>query len=198
MQFCADPKQRLNLSKPFTRGAYTFASNGTITVRVPASADYPEADNYADAPKSTGPAFAVFERPANEILTPWPFSVGDFPTDEVVSCKACDGSGFELCSKCNHPLPDEPCEDCNGAGVTSALRWRCVKIRTRWLPARYAHLIMLLPGAQFSATGGSRDQLYFEFEGGAGVVMPMLITADYLGRYEALPVPERAAEGGEA
>ena len=49
--YCGDEDDRPELSRPFSRGDYTYATNGHICVRIPRRADVPEIEGTPDASK---------------------------------------------------------------------------------------------------------------------------------------------------
>jgi len=48
-KFCGDPQSRLYISRPFTQGDHTWATNGHIMIRIPKRADVPA---FKDAPNA--------------------------------------------------------------------------------------------------------------------------------------------------
>lgn len=104
--FCAkEDEARLSLQSPWSRGEYTYATNGHIMVRVARRDDVPEnekapaGEKIFDAAKSAG----------------WlPVPACELPPD--IQCELCHGTGEHECS-CGHL---HECVDCKGACMVDA------------------------------------------------------------------------------
>ncbi len=99
-RFCAGPDDyRTELRAPWSAGAWTYASNGHIIIRVPRLPDVPENE---DAPKSAESLF-----PAGPPADGWmPVPVVEMPP--LLDCKWCEGTGKDDLSA--------DCYDCGGTG----------------------------------------------------------------------------------
>lgn len=107
-RFCSEEQYRYKLHEPWSRDAYSYASNGHILIRVPRlhtvaeNPDAPDADRICHPPVSAPVAFR------------W----NDFPPPNPISehtCRECDGDGSKapcgcLCEACK-------CHECDGAGI---------------------------------------------------------------------------------
>lgn len=156
--FCYKSNDRPYLLQPWTRGGFTWATNGHILVRVPAHADVPD-NKYAPNCERIiayhdGATFAAF--PAVK----WP----DPPDDE---CSHCEGRGYK------HNCPDCSCkcDECEGTGyakLTGSVTVRGVLYNTK-----YIRMIQALLNAEFAQKPAKEQPAPFRFDGGIGCVMPM-------------------------
>lgn len=104
-QFCSDSADlRFNMEKPWSRGDFTYATNGHIIVRVPRLPDVPENANAPDAVQlmnKTAPAKGWMPVPA-----------ATMPPD--IPCKWCDGTKRDPQDK------RYKCDECNATGTERA------------------------------------------------------------------------------
>jgi hypothetical protein len=161
--FCSEDPVRVNLQKPFTRGDWTYATNGHILVRVPKATDAPEGDVAAEK---------VIDRMSRDFGQRAVVGLA-LPAPERISCISCDGRGRE------HECPDCECECecCYSSGV----QWKKVSVRLRGavFDARYLGYVLALPGVTIQDKCPAAEPSLFIFDGGEGVVMPMKLgTAD--------------------
>lgn len=96
-QFCADKDDpRWFLHQPWSRGDFTYATNGHIIVRVPRLPDVPE---NVQAPNAQALMFKA--APAKDWM---PVPAATMPPDGI--CDQCDGTGLdedgEDCEWCEH------------------------------------------------------------------------------------------------
>jgi hypothetical protein len=158
--FC-DPS-RPELAQPFSIGAWTYASNGHVLVRVPRRDDVaeraaPDASRLfpADAPKpryKPAPKFTIPER---------------FEREE--KCWRCRGTGKrhgEHCPTCQC----EDCAQCSGTGKITRLE--TVKIGYALYWAKYIGWLQSLPRLELAKHRGGAEPLQFRFDGGEGLVVP--------------------------
>ncbi len=196
--FCAtedDPRWRLHT--PFTFGAWSYATDGAIAVRVPALPDYPIAG--ADHKIATRLA-EIFER-STQAEPLQSLQVSDRSASEV--CRNCQGKGtITECATCCGQGGDfndvdkewEDCIDCNGRGVftgggerceecdgNGTLKWTAAaRIGEYWIALDYLALLELLPSLRvrwvpFDGGWPRRSDgkiLRFAFDGGEGVLLP--------------------------
>ena len=160
-QFCStdpDPK-RANLRAPWTRGEYTYATNGWVALRVPAQADVPE--NPA-APNGA----RIFEQLPGASAQYVPLAPVALPL--ATACPDCFGTGLVACrcSTCDNEHV-KPCTSCPveklrlGTGDNSAV-YNGVWIRR----------LATLPGCEICPCGQG-EPAHFRFEGGDGLIMPL-------------------------
>lgn len=164
--FCgSDPRCSITY-RPWSVGAYSYATNGRIIVRVPRLDDVPPPDD------------AKIEKTAAQI-DEWLAKLDDTPRVAVPrieipkgrswTCDKCDGRGFE------HDCPDCNCEctDCEAGTCHQPVMvaWRGTHVsRDMW------RLIAALPGSRIASSPPLPpiyDHVSFAFDGGVGIVLPM-------------------------
>jgi hypothetical protein len=142
-----------DLSRPLSLNGHSYASNGHIAVRVPRRPDIPENK----------------EAPNVEAL-PWDFSrikFGPLPEPEFLpaQCWAGHGRGHKHeCAGCHCK-----CEHCDGSGKIPPR----VRIGKAVFSARYIEWIQALPEVEIGKPKPPRP-LPFQFEGGVGLLMPIV------------------------
>jgi len=192
-RFCSKDETRYH-HKPWSRGGYTYATEGHIMIRVPRLADVPE---NPDAPDCNN----VFVQAAKVETRTWhmipPYTLerkpckncdgkGYFQKCENCEgsgyvgkndrdCSDCDGDGFQPCDKIDRGA--HPCEDCNGEGLG---RPECYvdfmdgeKILAR-LQGTFLELVKDFPGVQIGIYK-VMEPAVIRFEGGEGLLMPVRI-----------------------
>lgn len=135
MAVCSKDPTRHSIAEPFSRGLFTYATDGRVLLRVDRNYDYPENNG---AP-SLDPRFFKFDHhlvPEEE----WVDGVTSVErkfvdcddcegTGKVSKCPACDGKGEILC--CCASCGDEhthDCGRCDGSGkLPSGERSSCLK-----------------------------------------------------------------------
>lgn len=143
------------LGRPFSRGDYTYATEGHILIRVPRRANVGEIENSPEMERIfPSPAAAEF-RPINAVT---------LPALAKVECMKCEGRGTE------HDCPDCECEceDCDGAGAINGDRKTSLSIGGAIIGMRYARLLLALPALEVAKPNGA--VLEFRFDGGVGLV----------------------------
>lgn len=104
-QFCADSDDlRYFIHQPWSRGDFTYATNGHILVRVPRLQEVPENSNTPDAQQLMDKT-----APANDWM---PVPVATMPPD--VQCKWCDGTKRDPTDK------RFKCDECGATGKQRA------------------------------------------------------------------------------
>lgn len=190
--FCSPDRE--NLTVPFSRGQYTYATNGHIVVRVPRRADVPENPKAPDIEK------IGLEAPTN--LRPLPHYT--LPTGRkclrcrgagrAYDCDKCEGSGWSQCSHCNSEIeckechgagqiarPEEgqnlqlaDCAECSGSGVVFDMRPVVFLTPEIAIAYRYAALLLTIPGLQVCLEKRKgQSAIPFTFHGGDGWLMPI-------------------------
>ncbi len=190
--FCAQASdEREFLRKPFRRGAFVYATNGHIGVRV--LGDGIKAD---EIPPDKLPSLEVlFDRPPPSALVDFPTVPlaakcvsckgkrtvrlgscedcnGDgtfFHGQHEYDCKHCDGDGWTDDYSDGATVEDRPCGNCNGLGRIGARH----VVAAAGFQQVYLNWIARLPGPVLFAAGGPEDSAAFAFDGGNGVLMPM-------------------------
>lgn len=192
LEFCR-PNTMYNIDKPFSRGEWTYATDGVIIIRVPRVAGYDE-DN---GPKNLE---EMFSEASGRDVTLWQ----QLPAFELKysHCAWCDGKGMTVscpevgnpngkcgfgehikCRKynddCQRPCKPgtegaKPCEWCGGKGEVALNDGPIVNgsISSVKLNAIYLDKIKDLPGVQI-APHDFKLPFLIKFDGGEGLLMPM-------------------------
>lgn len=162
-QFCSTDPERPYLDRPWSRGEFTYATNGHILARVPRVADIEERSEAPDATKVTNKVdFAVrFDLVA----------LVDLPPSEMMECVACDGRGTEHdCESC-----ECICLSCSGAAEVPDDIDKSVGIHDVPFAMTYARKIFALPGLALPIDVLNNEPMPFKFDGGEGVWMPRML-----------------------
>jgi hypothetical protein len=116
-QFCADPYDpRIYLTRPFTLGNYTLASNGHILIRVDHQDGYLSPENMPE--NATNAVLSIPDTAYSKLGT----ETGTLPLagykPYLVECGTCAGTGkINTCPQCGGwGEICEDCETCDGAG----------------------------------------------------------------------------------
>lgn len=163
--FCGTEETRPYLMQPFSRGEFTYATNGHICVRVPRRDDAPEQER-PDVSKLCFEPAAPFE----------PASIYPLPPVEFEDCEACDGRGaVHDCPACQCV-----CEWCSGKGECSTDAGISASILGHAFNLKYVRMLFALPELIVAmcepcgAKGWGRiAPLAFRFDGGEGLLMSM-------------------------
>ena len=156
--FCAKDNYR-HMEIPWSRGAYTFATDGGIIVRVPKIPDIPDNANSPDALK----LWAKVEIGNLE----WTANLPDLPPVKMTPCEDCLGESRAAIREC---------EECGGMGNVRDVQNTVVDGMT--YANKYLKLIKRLPGYKFypvkhDLSISSVPPSYFTFDGGDGLLMPL-------------------------
>ena len=188
-QFCSTDvsrkASRIGLTHPFSRGEWSWATDGHIAIRVPRRADVPE---NLDAPDPT----SWWGQHASMAPTFQPLVSLRLPDPMMQTCKACHGRGFlHDCPECTCV-----CNTCNGASEVAPNH--AVRIGIRLISLRYARLIGSLPGAQIAVDARYPYNIPFLFAGGDGLVVASSLSDDARPVVASLGSTEAAATSTEA
>lgn len=165
--FCKGDERRAVTYRPWSVGDYSYATDGTIIVRVPRLDDVPPPHDRT-IEKTAAKIDEWMARLADANRVPVPRI--ELPTPKSWCCDTCDGRGTKHdCRSC-----DCECYDCDGTG-------RCqqpivVAWRGAYIAGQLWKLIAELPGSTIVASPPSPpiyDHAGFAFDGGVGVVMAM-------------------------
>jgi hypothetical protein len=144
-----------NIQRPWSRGDFTYATNGKIIVRTPRLDNVPDHEFAPDA------ARLKWDNHAHA------FPIPDLPDPLVEACPDCCGD--------EDYMPG--CEECSGSG--NVLVWGHTDIGGMRYDNEYLALIKGLPGYQFCpvqydwSKGNRPDPSPFTFDGGDGLLMPV-------------------------
>ena len=172
-KFC-DPERGF-VSKPFSLGDYSYATNDDIALRVPRRDDVEQAQDV----KTEKAALAIdayieeFQKMRHHCWRPIPD--GELPAWNGKPCWFCGGKGkLDHCPTCDQPCK---CPECDGTGEIRGDHPGVEIARGVVVSAVYLGWIRELPPpVQFKAKRGADRQatIYFEFDGGWGVLMGRL------------------------
>jgi hypothetical protein len=171
---------------PFTRGKWTYATDGRIAVRVPALEGIPQGEvaveNVFTAITSQEfPLPADIPEPAQEKCSACK------GYGKITICSECDGEGTKECDTCGH---EEECKSCNGNGtrptagpnakecdncdgIGHTIKYISIRLELQSFSDRYLRLIRALPGIRLFQNVNPGDIATFSFDGGEGVLMPL-------------------------
>lgn len=120
--FCASGTIHEALHAPFAGGAYSYASDGRIMIRVPRRDGDPEQAGYAtrldtylaEPAQAMGP-LPVVELPPAPVYVPKRCKTCD-ATGRLhgVNCRTCKGRGVVECPTCHN---EDDCDDCDSTGA---------------------------------------------------------------------------------
>lgn len=172
-KFCS--RDHSNRTKPFSRGKWTYATDGRICIRVPRLTDIPE--------NKKAPNCEQIFKKADE-NSPYEWVAVPEMTVETVICFDCKGSGkWRDIDDTNHP-----CEECDGEGKVQEIK--AVKIPlgdlTIALSNVYLDLIRKeLSNPQIGLIKEAEEShpsmpVKIRFDGGEGLLMPIKISGGVL------------------
>lgn len=158
-KFCSTQENRVSLATPWSEGAYSYACDGRVIVRIPRLADVPERD---DAPKNSDANLFIglpYEQPFTPVPTP--------DSEDYIRCPKCKGSAECTCKECDTP---HPCGKCKGEGVVLSR----TNLETHSFNTLTLRLISQLLNAHWQIKA-DQTRVYFKFEGGDGIVTGSLL-----------------------
>lgn len=156
-RFCCLSKQpyRASITRPFSQGQWTYATDGRLLIRVPRLAEVPE---YPNSPKDIQKT--IFDQ--QQITGQW----ADIPTGLPELAEA------EKCSECGNN-PKDDCWKCDGDGVIEPMAIP-VSIGKHSVSHIYLHKLKTLPGVQICESAKDDEHaLGVRFDGGEGRQMGM-------------------------
>jgi hypothetical protein len=165
-KFCSVEAAHLDryIGVPFSRGQYTYATDGHLLIRVSRLADVPERKESPDAEKI------------------WPkknydyFAIPDLPEPTFRPCSICKGTGefmyVDEDDDGNKSSEIGTCYECDGDKTFPAII--PVKIGCSHFSNHFLAAIKDLPGIQIAPTG-ELDPALLKFDGGEGLLMPMKV-----------------------
>lgn len=179
--FCSTEEYRAYIMKPWTRGGFTWATNGHILVRVLAR-DGVEPNPDAPNPEPLMSCHDGAEFSPLPVVKRWP------KEPRAKKCEVCMGNGKDP------EFESVPCFECDGSGLGNG-PLVSVGIRGETFQTKYIRLIQTLPGAEFAIwphpagpTSRVTKPTPFRFSGGLGALMPLLRKGNenHLGDIESL------------
>jgi hypothetical protein len=189
--FCADPDARPSrpvLHKPYVRNGKTYATDGSVIIRVPyAVPDVELNDNGPDADKVLDPipAGGLWFKPqlADGVGENKPCPTCDQDSRLCIACGGeaevtgkyvYNGKEYGITGPC--PICDGAgmCDECSGTGtVTDDTP---TKVGLNWYKAFYLRHVMALPGAELCGSE-YREPSRIRFDGGDGALIPLDVDA---------------------
>jgi hypothetical protein len=166
-KFC-DPT-RDYLSKPFSLGDYSYATNGHIALRLPRRDDVKQAQDVRaeNAVNHINSYIDEFQEKPGPML---PIPDGELPARESRPCDFCGGEGkLDHCPTCDQPCD---CPECDGTGEILGDHPGVEIAAGAVASAVYLGWIRELPAPRFRVKKDDdpRAQIYFEFDGGVGIL----------------------------
>lgn len=169
--FCSTDPFRPYLMQPWSRGGYTYATNGHILVRVALRDDVPDNSKAPDAETVIAACGKHDMRSLPKYM---------LPKEKLTPCEKCSGTGNR------HPCPEctcGSCDSCDGNGVE--FDDTSVAVGQASVAARYLRLLSRLPNIQVPHWPQAGGPMPFTFDGGTGVLMTM--TRQYTNHIEEPP-----------
>ena len=190
-KFCADEDDcRYYTHEPFSRGDYTYATEGHLIVRVP-RLDLVETDRSREATKRLGEKVERMFADRNKAAELLPIPAVDLlpittcgdcgGTGKNAECPECDGNkevefsnayhDYEFtCETCNGTGRVEgECDNCNGTGRVET--FASTEVGNARFQNKYLHMIAALPNSKIAPDGN--NGAYVTFDGGEGLLMPI-------------------------
>ena len=157
--FCSTAQWRTNIRAPWTRGGYTYATNGFVALRVPARADVPD--------NPTAPNGArIFEQLPGASAQYVPLATFAFPPRP--DCPYCIGTGLVVCrcSTCDNEHV-KPCTSCPIEKLLLGTGRNEARYNGAWI-----RRLATLPGCEICPCGQG-EAAHFRFDSGDGLIMPL-------------------------
>jgi hypothetical protein len=148
-----------NHDQPFSRGDYTYATNGHVIVRVPRRDEVPEQPK---APLTVGAVFYKIDASLPFRRIPR----YEIPEAKKSPCIHCFDGFQHDCPNC-----ECECEECDGTGTEIELI--SVALGPAILAAQYVKLLQTLPDIKIAVGSDRNRPMHFTFDGGDGLLMPM-------------------------
>jgi hypothetical protein len=166
-RFCGRPDEVkwAVLLEPFSRGSFSYATNGHLGIRVPRIDSIPERTS---APNLEG-VFAASYGDSN--IRPLKNPLPDPIKATQMKCAECGGRGTDhpSCPTCKCE-----CQTCDGTGSVTVTPTESVSIGDRIFDAAYIRKIASLPGLMVNPEAKDDEQpIAFRFDGGEGLLMPL-------------------------
>ncbi len=159
-RFCSSEDSYMSpkTGRPWTRGDWTYATNGHVIVRLPEIAEI--TDN-KEAPNATGLQWG-------SVVTDDQWMKIDHIKLELVDCEECEGG-----EKTPHDCPDCSCE-CESCDNGKVFDKSDVQVGSKKVQAKYLTLLQSLPGILVAPDATPAwECIPFKFDGGEGLLMPL-------------------------
>ena len=155
---------RPSLENPWSEGGFTFATNGRLIVAVERREDVPSRE---DAPKQVRHClkWPIVSNPKMYRLK-WQHP--EIP--DRVPCNVCKGTATVICGECESEIK---CGDCHDGMVRNSVLFQ---VGYQYFNGVYLSKVMALPDVRFAVNYGAKgDAIYFQFSGGDGLLLPLLV-----------------------
>lgn len=185
-----DLARKSKIATPFNEGAYTYATNGSIVVRVPKMEGVLNREDYPpsiatlwNVPDGWNEFKPLPERP--EPRTHVCQSCNG--SGHAIKCKGCEGRGEWVCDlghkhECNRcdgtgyipktNADDPPCQDCHGTGKRRIYR-PDIPVDHQLINEELLDKLYTLPNCTVASNKGNEyGVIAFKFDGGDGLLMP--------------------------
>jgi len=149
--FCSTWQSRPQIKRPFSRDGYTYATDGRVIVRVARRKRYKE---NPDAPDVSVCGTFAYRGITKKLPRP-------IPKTQKAICDSCGNDRRYRVS----------CDNCNGTGRVH--KYVYVRVGSRFIDAKYLHLLAKLPNIRIQQAGHTNSPAYFSFDGGCGYIMPL-------------------------
>ena len=175
--FCSKDASRTYLLKPFSRGEFSYATNGHIMVRVPRRSDIGE-DSKAPATEK------VFDDNVADGFEPAPvIKLPDLT--EMITKEECQGCENHIGKGCECEMCQCTCDECDGTGEVESESTVSVGIKGAIYMRKYIAMLLALPDLEFGPIHKT-NPLRFRFNGGEALLQPMRGRAD--DHFEIIPL----------
>lgn len=164
-QFC-DSDGVFSIRLPWSRGDYTYSTNGHLIIRIPR---HPDIKEIPEAPDASD----IFLK-AEPVPPEW-INIPTLPEAEFIQCKECEGQRF-VTWKTNWNEYEAECKSCNGTGERK--EFQKIEINGVIFNVEYLRKISKLPNPKISVLNagggisGKEKPAWFKFDGGDGLIMP--------------------------
>lgn len=151
---------------PWSRGDYTYSTNGHLIIRIPR---HPDIKEILEAPD----ALNIFLK-AEPIPSEW-IDIPALPEPQFIQCKECDGQRF-VTWKTDWNEYEAECKSCDGTGESGEIRK--IEINGVIFNVEYLRKISKLPNFKISVLNAGdgivekEKPVWFKFDGGDGLIMP--------------------------
>lgn len=160
-RFCERPEggRQERFPAPFSHGVWSLATDGRLLLRVPRMEEAQEITGGLKEPHNVTDLFTPLDGQA-----PVPIQV--LPTQP---CKNCAETGIFTCHVCQH---SDTCPACWGTGRHGDAT--PVQVGSEKFQCEYLRRLQTLPGLKFYPEHDPLGPARFTFDGGDGVLMPIL------------------------
>lgn len=162
-QYCGRDPNYDYLHAPFSQGEFTYATDGSIMVRVP-KIDAAGPCRRSKPLNVDGPLKGI----ESAKFTPINVSMPPKAEDNIV-CPDCEGRGrMHECRDCTCT-----CRTCNETGTVSSEARTSTEVSGVLFSLGYLRKVVELPNVRVCVQQGDGKPMLFQFDGGIGALMPL-------------------------